>query len=438
MQTSQEWASPQSAMLRKILRLLEGLRGNDTGKLLHSQIQRLLEEHESEQQMLEQLLTASLALLLDALSTHLGDDSALHRRLSLLRMHLVPPLTPSEIQNLSREIEACADEITSLPRLAEKDLESVLAGLSRGFGLTAGGVGERLGKQADESAPPAPLQPAPALTRERESHTPAMTDETVSRQSLGRVMAQAEALRLILDAELPAIHSAKDEADVEHRKFLVLREMEKLQRFQYELSDEIERANQALHQAREDSERLSREVNRVTQLSLTDELTRLPNRRAFLQRLEDEVSRVQRYGHGLALAFIDLDSFKEINDTYGHHAGDSVLTLYAQEVLSGFRQHDMVARWGGEEFAVILPNTTCQGAIRALKKVQATAARLHFNADGRSIPLPTFSAGLVIYQEGESVKDLLARADEGLYRAKGGGRNRIELIAAEERLSDVP
>ncbi|TPW12765.1 MAG: diguanylate cyclase [Halothiobacillaceae bacterium] len=154
-----------------------------------------------------------------------------------------------------------------------------------------------------------------------------------------------------------------------------------------------------------DSQQLSEELTRVQLLSLTDELTELPNRRAFIRRLEDEVGRVQRYGNNLPLVIIDIDSFKAINDQHGHTVGDHLLRYYAKEILSVFRHHDLVARYGGEEFAILLPNTDIEGAIRAVAKVQRRAAECTFNQHGQTIPVPTFSAGIASYLPGETPTD---------------------------------
>ena len=117
-----------------------------------------------------------------------------------------------------------------------------------------------------------------------------------------------------------------------------------------------------LHLIGSNVNKLSDELDQVRVLSLTDELTQLPNRRAFLRRIKDEMDRAQRDKTHLTIAMIDLDNFKEINDKYGHGVGDEMLRVYAREVLSIFRRYDMVARYGGEEFAVILPNTDKQGS----------------------------------------------------------------------------
>jgi diguanylate cyclase (GGDEF)-like protein len=192
------------------------------------------------------------------------------------------------------------------------------------------------------------------------------------------------------------------------------------------LSDKFDSASKYLRLVESSNQQLSDELDRVRLLSLTDELTGLPNRRAFLRRLEDEVGRVKRYGVPVTMTNIDLDDFKGINDNRGHGGGDAVLRGYSDHILSIFRHHDMVARYGGEEFAVILPNTSREGALRALQKVQNRVSETYCNYNGERFPMPTFSAGLAEYRPGETLSEFIERADSALYRAKNLGRNRVE------------
>jgi diguanylate cyclase (GGDEF)-like protein len=194
-----------------------------------------------------------------------------------------------------------------------------------------------------------------------------------------------------------------------------------------ELADKLDSTHHYLQLIESDSRQLTDELTRVRMLSLTDELTGLPNRRAFMRRMEDEVARVQRYGFPLSFALIDLDHFKSINDEFGHAAGDEVLRVYSKNIMSVFRHHDMVARYGGEEFAVLLPNTDADGAIRALNKVRRRAAETRWQANGTVSQVPSFSAGVSLFKPGESASAFIERADKALYRAKRLGRDRIEL-----------
>jgi diguanylate cyclase len=170
-------------------------------------------------------------------------------------------------------------------------------------------------------------------------------------------------------------------------------------------------------------------------LSLTDELTGLPNRRAFVQRLDQELSRSQRTGQPLALVLLDIDNFKDINDRYGHYVGDMILRCYAQSMVLELRQHDLLARYGGEEFVLLLPETLLGDARNAMDKLGRRIRREPLDAGGTSIDLPTFSAGIACLQSGESATTLLNRADQSLYLAKRLGRNRIE---TDEQLPPSP
>ncbi len=161
-------------------------------------------------------------------------------------------------------------------------------------------------------------------------------------------------------------------------------------------------------------------------LSLTDELTGLPNRRAFVQRLEQEFSRSQRLGQSLTIVLLDIDNFKGVNDRHGHYVGDGILRCYAQSMARELRQHDLLARYGGEEFVLLLPDTNLTDARNALNKLSRQMRCVFMHADGPCIDLPTFSAGIACLRPGESSTALINRADLCLYQAKHLGRNRIE------------
>ena len=161
-------------------------------------------------------------------------------------------------------------------------------------------------------------------------------------------------------------------------------------------------------------------------LSLTDELTGLPNRRAFVQRLDQELSRLQRTGQPLAMVLLDIDNFKGVNDRHGHYVGDMILRSYAQSMVRELRQHDLLARYGGEEFVLLLPETSLDDARNALVKLARRIGREPLAAGDTCIDLPTFSAGIACLRSGESAMALINRADQSLYLAKRLGRNRIE------------
>ena len=154
--------------------------------------------------------------------------------------------------------------------------------------------------------------------------------------------------------------------------------------------------------------------------ALTDTLTRLPNRRAFELALTRELSRAERYGTPFSLVLVDLDRFKQINDTLGHDHGDEVLRRVARFLVEGVRREDVVARWGGEEFALLLPSTRASDALRLAERLRQALEDLDLGV--------TASFGVAEYLPGESEEALFRRADQALYRAKERGRNRVEFI----------
>jgi len=230
-----------------------------------------------------------------------------------------------------------------------------------------------------------------------------------------------------LGLEIDALDDATRIQHVEDRRKAILASMKKLSESHTDLAKKFDSAQNYLSIIESDKRKLSDELDRARMLSLTDELTSLPNRRAFIKRMDDEVSRVKRYGFPLSLVLIDIDHFKQVNDEYGHAAGDVVLKVYADKILSTFRNHDMIARYGGEEFAVLLPNTDLDGVLRALDKVKSAVPNIECAINGTTIPAPTFSAGVTEYRAPESPTRFVERADHALYRAKRLGRNRIEV-----------
>ena len=251
---------------------------------------------------------------------------------------------------------------------------------------------------------------------------------TLAQQVLGTI-AQNEEFGVLLEVVLGELRQASDGNELQDLRWTLIREIEKLTKGHHELAEQLDSTHHYLQLIETDSRQLSDELTRVRLLSLTDELTGLPNRRAFLRRIEDEVARVQRYGFPLSLALIDLDHFKQVNDRYGHAGGDEVLQSYSKNILSIFRHHDLVARYGGEEFAVLLPNTDAEGSLRALTKVKNRAGETRWQANGDLIPVPTFSSGVSLYKPGETASAFIERADKALYRAKRLGRNRVEMDA---------
>jgi diguanylate cyclase len=162
------------------------------------------------------------------------------------------------------------------------------------------------------------------------------------------------------------------------------------------------------------------------QKALTDPLTGLANRAGWAERLELEVARWRRYGGELLLAVLDVDHFKRINDGYGHLAGDKVLKIIAGELAKRLRKTDFLARFGGEEFVLLVPSTPLEGGQQLLETLRIAIESCPFHFRGEPVTI-TLSGGLTAFQSGENGDTAFERADQALYRAKREGRNRVEL-----------
>lgn len=169
---------------------------------------------------------------------------------------------------------------------------------------------------------------------------------------------------------------------------------------------------------------LAHAVARIQELATRDELTGLVNRRHMLELMEQEHRRSVRSGQSFCLAVLDLDHFKDVNDRHGHAAGDEVLRTLAREMQSRLRLSDVLARWGGEEFVVMLSDTRAPLARGGVERVREAVLGLRFQFDTGPQAV-TVSAGLAEHLAGESVAQTLERADRALYEAKAQGRNRV-------------
>lgn len=161
----------------------------------------------------------------------------------------------------------------------------------------------------------------------------------------------------------------------------------------------------------------------VQRLATHDELTALANRRYMLERLEQERSRSARTEHPFSIAVIDIDHFKQINDAQGHAGGDAVLRTFAAEAVALLRAPDLMARWGGEEFLLLLPEAR---GLQAQAIVMRLLERVRALPQGAG-PQLSFSAGVTEYRQGEAVTETVARADGEMYEAKRAGRNTVRL-----------
>ncbi|MDE2401109.1 MAG: GGDEF domain-containing protein [Burkholderiales bacterium] len=170
---------------------------------------------------------------------------------------------------------------------------------------------------------------------------------------------------------------------------------------------------------------LASAVEKVQQIALHDSLTGLFNRQHIQARIDAERHRAERSGEGFSIALVDLDHFKLINDTHGHHVGDEALTTFARHARGVLRETDLIGRWGGEEFVIVMPATDpSQLATLGLDRLRANLAQADLSSHGTAMPRLRFSAGVAAWRPGETTEQLVRRADAALYQAKAGGRDR--------------
>ena len=173
-------------------------------------------------------------------------------------------------------------------------------------------------------------------------------------------------------------------------------------------------------------ESLKSELDKARQQAFNDALTGLMNRRGFDQALNETINESIEYGKPFCLLLIDIDNFKQVNDTHGHLVGDKVLRGLSKLLVNQMRGNDLLSRYGGEEFAVILPNTPINGAFTVAENLRKAAQKLRLThvKTGLRITDITISSGVTAYRKGESVEALITRCDKALYRAKHQGRNK--------------
>jgi diguanylate cyclase (GGDEF)-like protein len=226
------------------------------------------------------------------------------------------------------------------------------------------------------------------------------------------VTARIEGLHIGADDYLPKPY---DENELEARIYAALR------------------SRVARQELRKRNSELETLLTRTEQLAATDPLTGIPNRRRFLDVLRREFAVSRRYGNSLSCVSLDLDHFKEVNDAAGHSAGDEVLTRLAEILTSSVREVDVCARFGGDEFALLLPHTPLDKALIVVERIRGRLLALRATWPGPAA-LVSLSAGIASTMENwiKSPADLLDAADRALYRAKRLGRDRVALSTEDE------
>tara|TARA_R110000850_G_scaffold71096_1_gene157137 strand:+ start:1174 stop:2820 length:1647 start_codon:yes stop_codon:yes gene_type:complete len=166
---------------------------------------------------------------------------------------------------------------------------------------------------------------------------------------------------------------------------------------------------------------LNQQNEKLEQLASKDPLTLLYNRRAFSALVDKEISRAKRHHFPITLVILDIDHFKKINDEFGHNVGDDILCRFADELSLNMRKENLICRWGGEEFVILIPEATSTMVFKHIEEVRQKISQMSFSP----VEKLTFSAGIATLRVEEPFKEWFQRADSALYQAKGSGRNRI-------------
>ncbi|MEH6557672.1 MAG: diguanylate cyclase [Oceanicoccus sp.] len=201
------------------------------------------------------------------------------------------------------------------------------------------------------------------------------------------------------------------------------------------LSEQLDSLVSQIKNMEKDSALAEQRIDEQRQKALRDILTQLPNREAYQIRLEQEFERWQRYQRPLTMAICDIDHFKRVNDTYGHLAGDKVLRIIAKTLSTRLRKTDFIARFGGEEFILLLPETTAEQALTVVEGVREAIATCPFHFKEQPVSL-TVSFGVAAFSEGDQAEQVFARADKALYGAKEQGRNQCILADTSDSSSN--
>ncbi|MCG8611835.1 MAG: diguanylate cyclase, partial [Pseudomonadales bacterium] len=198
------------------------------------------------------------------------------------------------------------------------------------------------------------------------------------------------------------------------------------------LGEQISSMSEKLQSMETETQAIKEQLKVERGKALTDALTGLPNREAYVERIDLEYTRWQRYRQPMSLVITDIDLFKQVNDNYGHLAGDKVIQIMAKELQRRIRKTDFIARYGGEEFVIIMPETASDVAFTVMNKTRQMVERLPFHFRNQRVQI-TMSFGIAPFKDGLSMDEIFELADGALYKAKEQGRNCVVVEGMDGR-----
>lgn len=377
-------ANPRiTAELEQLAASLEQADGEEAIATLPARIDSLagkLEWLGEDQRAIRDTLLGLLRLVVNNIGELVIEDGWLHGQIAVIGDCFDGPLDIRKLDEIEcrlREVIAKQSHLKRHLNDAQLRLQTMLAGflgqLSE-LGSTAGAFHESLGRRAREIA---------------------------AARDIGELSGVVEAM--LRETQEVQQTTSRTKADLE------------------DLKTQVEQANQRI-------ESLQRELDETSELVRHDALTGALNRKGIDEALQREIARCHRRSQALCLALLDIDGFKQVNDTYGHKVGDDALRHLAEVVRDSLRPQDSVGRYGGEEFLIVLPEASVDNAVSILARLQRELTRRYFLADNQRL-LITFSAGIASLTDAEDAQAAIDRADQAMYAAKRAGKNRV-LVAA--------
>ncbi len=237
-------------------------------------------------------------------------------------------------------------------------------------------------------------------------------EQTGHIESQARKATDLNELKTLVQHRVDAIRSNMDEFQQQEKKLLQAAE------------EKMEHLVQRLNEVEEETESLRQQVTEHSLQAFNDTLTGIPNRHAYEERLHQEFARWKRYQQPLSIMVVDIDNFKQINDNFGHRAGDKALKIIASQLKKMTRETDLIARYGGDEFVLLLPETNSRGAMTIAEKLRDAVERCAFHFREKKVTI-TVSCGISEYLNGDEPEDAFERADQALYKSKAKGRNQF-------------